>query len=336
MSIATADKKPLVLLGVILVLGFFLSFNSRFMGIEIALVLATASTIRLALVYLLNVYYLFPKFYLNQRSYIALSLLSIILVTAAYFFLEINYLPFPKKMTSKPHILGFYLTRLFLINMVAYFSGTFFMLFQRNRNLEQREKQLTQEKLETELKLLKAQINPHFIFNALNNIYSLTYTKSKLAPESVLKLSEMLRYVFYDCSKDKVNLISEIKYIENFSEFQKMKSEHQQNIKFNINTSSNLIEIAPMLLIPFIENAFKYSRIEEDRDAFVEISITQLNSTLKVSIINSIAEVKVASGSHMGMKNVRNRLDIIYRQGYKLTHDDKDGKYSVDLSIDLN
>jgi len=200
-----------------------------------------------------------------------------------------------------------------------------------------KEKQLREEKLDTELKLLKAQINPHFIFNALNNIYSLTYMKSENAPESVLKLSEMLRYVFYDCSNDNVPLTSEIHYIENFIAFQQMKTRYTQNISMQIDLKAGNPQIAPMLYIPFIENAFKYSRIEEVEDSYVNIIIKEDPGKVVFIIRNSIPEKnKPLPGSGMGIKNVKHRLKIIYPGTHTLTTNESNDEFNLKLCIEIN
>jgi LytS/YehU family sensor histidine kinase len=214
--------------------------------------------------------------------------------------------------------------------------GTSAQLIEQTNRLKENEKLLTEEKLKTELQLLKAQINPHFIFNALNNIYSLTYMQSGNAPESVLKLSEMLRYVFYDCSMDRVPVTSEIRYIENFNAFQQMKSPYIQNISLQTDLGYGSIEIAPMLFIPFIENAFKYSRIEEIEEAYVTIVIKNESGKLIFAIENSVpGNNKPKPGSGMGIKNVKHRLKIIYPQNHILTINESEEKFNVSLSIGL-
>ncbi|MCY1719911.1 sensor histidine kinase [Prolixibacteraceae bacterium Z1-6] len=230
----------------------------------------------------------------------------------------------------------FHFMRYFFSLGFVFFVATSLSLMEQTTKLQASEKLLTEEKLETELKLLKAQINPHFIFNALNNIYSLTYMQSKNAPESVLKLSEMLRYVFYDCNKDRVPLSAELKYIENFTAFQQMKSEYMQNITLKTSINGANIEIAPMLFIPFIENAFKYSRIEENEAAYINISLKHKDNKLHFKIKNSFSNNnKPHKGSGMGIKNVKHRLDIIYPNKYSLDIKEQDEDYSVNLSLEV-
>jgi LytS/YehU family sensor histidine kinase len=222
---------------------------------------------------------------------------------------------------------------LFLFLMANFISIT---LYLSNTVKKQaiREKNLKEEKLGTELKLLKAQINPHFIFNALNNIYALTYTQSEKAPESVLKLSKMLRYVFYDCSKDTVKLKDEIAYIENFISFQQMKSEHQQKITFDYSNAYPDYPISPMLFIPFIENAFKYSKIEEFPEAFVEIYLATNNEKVYFQIRNTVPETaKPNPGKGLGINNVRQRLEVLYPEKHALKIDEKDHIFTVNLEI---
>lgn len=220
-----------------------------------------------------------------------------------------------------------------MIILANFFSITVLLTLELKRKAES-EKILKEEKLGTEIKLLKAQINPHFIFNALNNIYSLTYTKSDIETESVLKLSEMLRYVFYDCSKDHVKLGAEVEYISNFIAFQQMKSEHEQNIQFNLSNSRSDIEIAPMLFIPFIENSFKYSKIEEYVDAKVSIILNTKRDSLYFKIINSIPhQGKALPVNCLGIKNVRQRLEILYPDIFQLKTEENENIFSVNLII---
>lgn len=234
---------------------------------------------------------------------------------------------------SSPPAIFLIIRSLFLFLMANFISIT---LFLANTVKKQaiREKNLKEEKLGTELKLLKAQINPHFIFNALNNIYALTYTQSEKAPESVLKLSKMLRYVFYDCSKDKVKLKDEILYIENFISFQQMKSEQKQNIEFDYSEAQTEKNIYPMLFIPFIENAFKYSKIEELEDAYIKIKLATENKKLYFRIENTVPETgKSNPGKGMGINNVKQRLEVLYPGKHSLNIEEKDFIFTVTLEI---
>jgi two-component system, LytTR family, sensor kinase len=315
---------------------FFFSMSSYFQPTIQAALSSIIDTVSLLLAYLLTIHYLFPKYFKHGREYLKISIFFILVYAGLLFLIDVFVLgPYLVHPNGKPPLI-FPFMRIFMGVMFTFFVGTLVRLIEQTNLLKENEKLLIEEKLETELKLLKAQINPHFIFNALNNIYSLTYMQAKTAPESVLKLSEMLRYVFYDCSKDRVSISSEIKYIENFNAFQQMKSEYMQNISLQTDLGTNNIEIAPMLFIPFIENAYKYSRIEENEDAYVNISVKNEYEKLCFTIENSIASKNIPlAGSGTGIKNVQHRLNIIYPDKHLLSIDEKDNKYRVELSINV-
>jgi len=144
----------------------------------------------------------------------------------------------------------------------------------------------------------------------------------------------MLRYVFYDCSKDKVKLREEIDYIENFITFQQMKSEFEQHITLDFQEADPDTVIAPMLFTPFIENAFKFSKIEEDPNAFVHIVFKTNNGVLRFLIENSLPPSgKPQAGQGLGIPNVKQRLKVLYPRRHELNIDEKNQKFTVRLKI---
>ena len=290
----------------------------------------------LVFVYNIVVRYFFPKYYHDKKKYFIFSFAMLFATTALVTGGEVlSFNLFHEEGDKLPPAV-FLFMRLLTQFSLAFFAATSVSLMEQTTQLIENEKLLNEEKLETELKLLKAQINPHFIFNALNNIYSLTYMQKQNAPESVLKLSEMLRYVFYDCNKDKVKLVQEIKYIENFMSFQQMKSEHIQNIKFELGNNLDSIDVAPMLFVPFIENAFKYSKIEELEEAYVKMSIGYSENKLFFVIENTVPEIgQSSSGSGLGIKNVEHRLNIIYKDRHQLQIEKRNNRYKVNLELEV-
>ena len=170
----------------------------------------------------------------------------------------------------------------------------------------------------------------------MNNIYSLTYLKSEKAPESVLMLSNMLRYVFDDCSVESVPLSSEINYIENYVAFQQMKSSEKMDIIFEKKQVNTSLRISPMLFIPFVENSFKFSKIDDQKNAFIYIELKTDKSNLHFSIINSISTTPVKSGAHLGIANVKQHLEVLYPAKHELRIEKNDETYSVFLSLDLS
>lgn len=318
---------------------FFFIFNMfhYFQPFRFALINTSFVVFSIMSMFYFTSLYLFPKFYrIDSRKYLWVSISAVFIFALIFLLIDIYLVPeFRFEDKDKPPLF-FHYFRLFTTLGFSYFVSTSLSLMEKTTQMQQSEKVLLEEKLETELKLLKAQINPHFIFNALNNIYSLTYLKSQNAPESILKLSEMLRYVFYDCSKDKVPLSSELNYVENFISFQQMKSEHVQNISLESNMDSQSVEMAPMILIPFIENAFKYSRIEEIDTAYVKMKIIKKDSKVHFEISNSIPETnKMMAGSGLGIPNVEHRLKIIYPEKSNLIIDAQKDSFKVDLVIEV-
>jgi len=315
---------------------FLFNISNYFQGTKYALINALYECLSNGIVFYITALYLFPKYYKNGRKFFWISFLFISFLSTVLLVIDRTFIwQFRRGNNFDPPPLIMNYFKYFFGLGFTYFVSTSISLMEQTRQLKETEKILTKEKLETELKLLKAQINPHFIFNALNNIYSLTYMQSGNAPDSVLKLSEMLRYVFYDCNKDHVPLSSEIKYIENFTVFQQMKSDFAQNISIETDANVGNIKIAPMLFVPFIENAFKYSRIEEDKNAYVAIEIKQKKGNLFFKIENSIPLNKPTSGSKTGINNVKHRLKIIYPEKHEVNIREKNDNYRVELKIEL-
>jgi len=305
--------------------------------VAVALLLGVMTGIIVIGLFIINEYLLMPRFFFSKSklTFILLDALVLIGLAALHAFLDEEFFkPFKvNEDKESPAFILLVIRSLFLLLMANFISITLY-LSNTVRQQAIREKTLREEKLGTELKLLKAQINPHFIFNALNNIYALTYTQSERAPESVLKLSEMLRYVFYDCSKDNVKLKEEIKYIENFISLQRMKSEHEQDICFDYSAASESQAISPMLFIPFIENAFKYSKIEELENAWIQIRLSTQNGLIYFWIENTVPEQgKPSQGQGMGIPNVRQRLEVLYPKRHELKIDEKEGTFTVNLQI---
>lgn len=193
------------------------------------------------------------------------------------------------------------------------------------------------ESLQTELKLLKSQINPHFLFNALNNIYALSVTNSEKTQESIGYLSEMLRYVLYECERPLVPIQKEIQYIENYIELFSLKSSKKMAIHTQFEVMNPTISMAPMLLIPFIENAFKHSYIEKDPKGFITIRLQSTAEKIHFEIDNSYPDTTMQKDDvgGIGLENVKKRLAIVYPQRHLLTITKKSSIFKVQLDINV-
>lgn len=191
--------------------------------------------------------------------------------------------------------------------------------------------------LSAESQLLKSQLNPHFLFNSLNNIYALSQIKSEKTPESILRLSQLLSYVLYESEVDKVLLGQEIKYIESFVELQLLKDENCENIQVDLSESNPDLKIAPMILISFIENCFKHSHFDS-ADNWIRIKMTTKGSLLQFEASNSIPPItsKKDHTGGIGLENVKKRLDLIYSDKYELEITNDGVSYNVKLTIELN
>ena len=309
--------------------GNFLSFN-------VALMFAGLNMILGMITFYLNGLWIFPSFFEKRRFVLylvinlaLLALLShVFFIVDGYIFKNFTTQPLP---THLPRTFPYF--RIFFLLVFIHFISLIFSLINKVQIQEDTEKQLSEEKSSTEIRLLKAQINPHFIFNSMNNIYSLAYSKSDQAPEAILKLSEMLRYVYYDCNRDEVTLGAEVEYIRNYMAFQKMKSPHEQNIILESEGIDESFRIAPMLFIPFVENSFKYSKIEDLKEARVKIRLSTKKGNLCFKITNTHPDNGKIAGSGMGIDNVRNRLELTYPGKSSLEIQDNIKLFEVEMKI---
>lgn len=223
-------------------------------------------------------------------------------------------------------------------SILMLFFSTIVWVTTESRKRKQREDSLIHEKLQSEMQFLKTQINPHFLFNALNNIYSLSYNKSPQAPKMIMKLSEMLRYVVYDTSEKKVSLGKELSYIQHYVDFQRLKIGKDIHVDLLAKKVDENAYIEPMLLIPFIENAFKHSNIESIPGSTIRIEISTENDILIMKVINNLGtEVSKVNGEKgVGIENVKRRLELAYPGKYELKQDKQEGMYHVYLKIILS
>jgi len=303
--------------------GANIGFGFYFLPLRMAILITSFVLFFQIVVFYVNSYVLFPRYFSLDKTarfilITAVFILIITLIQSLADYMYISKLILKHVPRGKPRFSMIFMRSLFWLVFIDMIS-TVYMMQDRIRTQAEHTQHLISEKLDTELKLLKAQINPHFIFNTLNNIYSLTYMKSDKAPESILKLSQMMRYVIEDCENERVTLNSEIEYIENYIAFQQMKSPDEQNISFDYSRAEKDVLIPPMLFIPFIENSFKYSKIEEFPDAFIEIVLSADQTSILFDIRNSIADSRHQQpGAGTGIENVKKRLEIIFPQKHTL------------------
>lgn len=193
--------------------------------------------------------------------------------------------------------------------------------------------EISKEKSNAELKFLKSQINPHFLFNSLNNIYGLALKKSDETPEVILQLSKIMRYNIYDAAKERVTIKEEVDNIKDFIEIHKIRH-HQLQVDFEEHIENPSQEISPLILIQFVENAFKYGVSESLGKSYIKIFLELKYNILHYQIENS-KENTSHSNSTLGLKNIKRQLELLY-PNHVLEINDHENKYQVHLKIDFN
>lgn len=192
---------------------------------------------------------------------------------------------------------------------------------------------LKAEKSKAELALLKSQVNPHFFFNTLNNLYSLAVNKSDKTAEVILKLSEMMRHTIYEGQKDRVSLDEEIDYLKRYIELHQIRYQKDVDITFNAPETSTL-EIAPLLFIILLENAFKHGVESQINDAFVHINLEVENANICFTIKNNFDAGSLRKDMGIGLENLKQRLELQYQNRYTLNEETENDTYTASLEID--
>jgi two-component system, LytTR family, sensor kinase len=294
--------------------------------------------------YLMVIFYFFylvmvPKFLNTKRidlffglSFLAVLILpffgySILLLSRSLF--EGNFSHFYRDYTLKMHMSGY-----FPVLTAAVFGSFFAVIINWFKTINQKA-EIDREKLAVELDLLKSKLNPHFLFNTLNNIDSLIHTNQEEASAALIKLSEMMRYLTYETSSDVVELRSEIDYMRNFIELYRIRIKEPGDIAFQV-TGDTGVMIAPALFVPLIENAFKFASFRNGKPG-VDISLSSQNGFVVFDVSNYCGDNIVRqSNSGSGLANLRKRLDLTYPGKYNLETEPGNLLYHVKLTINTN
>jgi sensor histidine kinase YesM len=288
-------------------------------------------------------YYLLPVFLLKGRyvrffiSFSISAFLFILLQRVCIYY--INLPIFYPELLERVSFFNFdYIYSFFNIYAVVGIvtSIRLFKFWFRNQRATQN---LREEKLEAELKFLKSQIHPHFLFNTLNNLYALTLDKSDLAPEVVIKLSNLLDYMLYEANDPKVSLEKEITLIQNFLDLERIRYGEELQVDFRLTGNPSGYYIAPMLLLPFVENSFKHGLSKQTKKPWIQIHLNLerglLHFTVKNSQGNHPQRKKESYTEGIGLANVKRRLDLIYQKNYSLTIKNETEQFEIDLFINL-
>ena len=196
--------------------------------------------------------------------------------------------------------------------------------------------QARQEKITAELQLLKAQVHPHFLFNTLNNIYSFSLDKSPKTPELILKLSSLLSYMLYDCKAEEVKLEKEVEIMKDYIDLEKERYGNTIEISWTVEGDTRDVLISPLLMLPFLENAFKHGASEQIEKPWMGVDISVANNILKFKIANSKNEYVSHSNNGIGINNVKKRLEFLYPGKHELKINDEGDFFAVSLMVKLS
>ncbi|MEI6454896.1 MAG: histidine kinase [bacterium] len=285
----------------------------------------------------LNYFIFIPKLLFKKRVFLyILSLIAglavIIILSESYFYFLETYI---NRRPHHHHFFGRFTFIPLTPALVAFAVSSSIKITTEWFITERQKKEMEAEKLFSELAFLKSQINPHFLFNILNNICSLARKKSDDTENAIIKLSQIMRYMLQDSKNEKVPLEKEIEYLQNYIELQRLRISDQVKIEFRTIGRTDMIMIEPLLLIPFVENAFKHgvSYLENSEiNIFLKAEVNFLLFRIENNIVKPAKDM-ILQESGIGLKNVVRRLELLYPGMHKLTISDDGEQYHVELNI---
>ncbi len=282
-----------------------------------------------------NYLYLIPRFLLRKRiwEYFLMLMAGLLAIGA----LNLIFISGTSGLVEHHHPFSFWRSALFPVYpaIMAFALSSTLRITIAWFNNERQKKEMEAEKLSSELAFLKSQVNPHFLFNILNNICSLARKKSDETENAIIKLSQIMRYMLQDSKDEKVNLEKEVEYLQSYIELQRLRLPEQVKIEFAVDGRPELLSIEPLLLIPFVENAFKHG-VSYQGCSEIRIHLHTMENSLSFNVRNNIARHKDEAGeqgSGIGLKNVMRRLDLLYPDKHQLDIRDDGTHYEVDLNI---
>ena len=278
---------------------------------------------------------LLPRFFYKKKYlhfFLSVVIIVAAIITFEEFVLEQIYYP----DTRGKYFPGIIYSILEVMPVITILAGFKFAWDASNKQRQVEE--LRSSVQESELQFLKSQINPHFLFNNLNNLYSYAIEQSPKTPNIILELSSVLRYMLYDCKEDFVALPKEIEHLKNFTQLSELQIEERGKVTFKTEIVESGYRIAPLILTVFIENAFKHSTASQSKDIFIDIDINvNEKGILQFECNNSFRPIgnidNLSQG--IGLQNVKKRLQILYPKAHELNIREDQGRYSILLKMQL-
>jgi two-component sensor histidine kinase len=290
-------------------------------------------------VYFAN-FYLFGPYLFFRRRYWLFVLCNLLLILGANYGFVYGYFAIKHNVPSMPAKawMGFFsgAFMFFLLNIVTVAVAIGIRHFIRVRQLKQQLKDEKAKNTEAELAWLKNQINPHFLFNTLNNISSLTQIDADAAQDAIAQLSDLLRYAMYETNKNTVPLGGEVEFMRNYIELMKLRCNEQTSVNYQLSIDSEQVEVAPLLFVSLIENAFKHG-VSSGRPSAISIKLEQHQGQLTFICNNTNypKNDKDRSGSGIGIENTRRRLELMYADRYEWEQTLEDNIYHVMIKLKL-
>ena len=313
---------------------FYLRYQDYATLAQAALV-TIVKVIDLALViYTVNLL-LVPQFLYTKRYLVfTLSFISLIAVSSFVKLQAVNQILQESLATTniKEAVYNNFVTQFFLVLASIALTSAFDYI-----RLQKRMAEVAKEKAEAELNFLKAQINPHFLFNSLNAVYFLIDKQNVRAREALHKFSEMLRYQLYECGDNRIPIDKEISFLQDYVDLQQLRMNEETAIEFCYEDSLENFSIEPLLLIPFVENSFKHlSHYSDGKENEVRINLSKQNGSLLFSVYNTTEQkVSATKNGGIGLGNVQKRLALLYPGKHQLTIKEKDGWFGVELHLSI-
>jgi two-component system, LytTR family, sensor kinase len=285
-----------------------------------------------------NTEVLVKKYYENgkRNQYILLLCLTsvVVMIARLLFARQFDPQPFTQIVYPKFRFLSF----IVISTALSAVFSSFYQLFQNRNEKEKQHLQIIAEQKEAQLQFLRGQMNPHFLFNTLNNLYSLSISNSPETPRLILQLSDLLRYVIYDSQKEKINITNEIQQIERFISLFQMRFQNPKNIEFNVIKKASISpQIEPMVLIPLVENCLKHTDLDTNINAWIVLRLEIWENKLifqTQNTFNAIDKQKDKVGG-VGLANIKKRLDLTYQSNYSLIINQKEGIYETLLTLNF-
>lgn len=290
-----------------------------------------------ALVYF-NLRYLIPN-YLARHAFIYFGLVLAACAIVTPIEVLVLYLIYSAEPAYQANVVD-QQVRIYLANVFVTIIATVLRVIMDWWRYQNEKQVLLTQTMQSELRFLKSQINPHFLFNTLNNLYALTLKKSDKAPEIVLKLAEIMRYMLYECNERRVHLAKEIHYLQNYLDLERLRQPRDAEISFTVDGQVSEQLVAPLMFVPFVENSFKHGINHATAGGFVRMRLKVLGDDLEFVIENSKVD-QMPRPSHprsggIGLSNVRQRLELLYPDSYELEIKDEPGCYTAILRLKMD